>query len=321
MAIDVSKPSLDHQRELKVKYELDNLELYLLPIEEVQSLNREFDLIISTGVLHHMADPTEGLRSLSRCLRIDGVVAIMLYGHYGRIGVEILQGVFKEMGLSQDKASVEVVKTVLASLPQDHPVMSYIATAPDLDSDAGLVDTFLHGRERSYTVDQCLELVESSGLVFNDWCLKSAYYPKSVIPSNAFEASIATLSIEQQWSVMERIFTHNGCHFFMASRADRPKSSYKIDFSAERFLDFLPSLRYLCKLDGTRISRHDDWGLNLDQRQVTLITNADGKKTIREILAVSSSSDHQEAVELEYARAFFESLWRLDFLVIGLHHK
>ena len=40
-----------------------------------------------------------------------------------------------------------------------------------------LVDTFLHGRERSYTVDDCIDLVTSAGLVFQGWFLKAPYYP------------------------------------------------------------------------------------------------------------------------------------------------
>ena len=320
VAIDVSEPSLDHHRDLKGKYGLDNLELRLLPIEQAGSLGRDFDLIVSTGVLHHMADPAAGMSALAGCLRIDGVAAIMLYAHYGRIGVEMLQGVFKEMGLGQDEASVAVVREVLASLPQDHPVQSYLAIAPDLGSDAGLVDTFLHGRERSYTVDQCRELVESAGLVFNDWFLKAPYYPP-VSPSNASEASVAALPAEQQWSVMERIHARNGCHFFTACRADRAEPSYRIDFAAERFLDYVPSLRYRCELDGAQLSRND-WSAPLDQAQLALLSSVDGRRTIREILAEPTSREAlaqlDAAAQEKYARALFQSLWQLDFLAVGL---
>ena len=61
VAIDVSQSALNHHRQLKDKHGLDNLELHLLPIEEVSALSRDFDLIVSSGVLHHMADPLAGL--------------------------------------------------------------------------------------------------------------------------------------------------------------------------------------------------------------------------------------------------------------------
>ena len=51
VAVDISQPSLDHQQYLKDKHGLFNLELHLLPIEELPSLGLDFDLIVSTGVL------------------------------------------------------------------------------------------------------------------------------------------------------------------------------------------------------------------------------------------------------------------------------
>ena len=74
----------------------------------------------------------------------------MLYAEYGRIGVELLESVFRDLGLRQDDASVQIVNDTISALPTDHPVRSYIKIARDLQSDAALVDMFLHGRARSY---------------------------------------------------------------------------------------------------------------------------------------------------------------------------
>jgi SAM-dependent methyltransferase len=52
VAIDVSGPSLEHHRYLKERYGMKNLHLHRLPIEEVGTLGQQFDLIVSTGVLH-----------------------------------------------------------------------------------------------------------------------------------------------------------------------------------------------------------------------------------------------------------------------------
>ena len=113
-----------------------------------------------------MADPLVGMKALAECLRPDGVAAIMLYGKYGRIGVELLESIFQDLDLRQDDASVQIVKDTVDALPEDHPVRSYLQRARDLQDDAALVDTFLHGRTRNYTVDECVELVDSAGLVF-----------------------------------------------------------------------------------------------------------------------------------------------------------
>ncbi|MCE9631233.1 MAG: methyltransferase domain-containing protein [Planctomycetia bacterium] len=317
VAIDVSQPSLDHHRRLRNKYGMQNLELHRLPIEEVGTLGRDFDLVISTGVLHHLADPKIGMQALARCLRPEGVAAIMLYARYGRIGVEMLQAVFRDLGLTQDEASLAVVKEAIAALPQDHPVRSYLSIAPDLQYDAGLVDTFLHGRDRSYTVDDCLDLVASAGLVFQEWFFKSPYYP---VPSaSGFHAAVAALPEEKQWSVMERLNTRNGCHFFTACRPERPQASYRIDFASEHALDCVPIFRYRCGLDGEKIVR-PGWSTTLDPAQLALVRQMDGRRTIREIIAAAVTGglmQQQSQADLEVlGRSLFRSLVNQDFVAI-----
>ena len=54
VAIDFGSTSLEHTRDLKRQYELDNLEVIELPIERAGELGRSFDRIICTGVLHHL---------------------------------------------------------------------------------------------------------------------------------------------------------------------------------------------------------------------------------------------------------------------------
>jgi SAM-dependent methyltransferase len=150
-AIDISEASLAHQQYLKERHGLANLELRRLPIEALPGVGKDFDLIVSSGVLHHLSDPNVGMKALASCLRPDGVVAIMLYAKYGRVGVETMQSVFRDLGLEQDEASLAIVKDVVRSLPQQHLLQPYLSIAPDLQYDAGLVDTFLHRRDRSYT--------------------------------------------------------------------------------------------------------------------------------------------------------------------------
>lgn len=323
VGVDISQPSLDHQQYLKDKHGLDNLELHLLPIEELPSLGLDFDLIVSTGVLHHMADPQEGMDALGPCLRQDGAIGLTLYARYGRIGVEMLQSVFRDMGLRQDQASVEIVKQVISELPPGHPLQSYLQLeGAELQYDGAVVDTFLHGRDRSYTVDDCIDLVTSAGLVFQGWLLNAPYYHHDLLePANEFAPAVSALPERELWSVMERIHLFAGCHFFMACRPDRPKESYLIDFSADDCLDYVPEMRLHCGLSGGEIFR-PNWRMGLNSAQVPFVQNVDGRRTIREIavrVAQSGVSPGVSTADLEtFGRKLFQSLWRLDFLAMAV---
>ncbi|MET0995713.1 MAG: class I SAM-dependent methyltransferase, partial [Mycobacterium sp.] len=210
VAVDISESSLAHHAYLKDKYELKNLELHRLPIEELPTLGLDFDLVVSTGVLMIMADPQAGMNALAQCVRRDGAIGLMLYAQHGRFGVYLLQSVFRELGLRQDEASLRMVKEAISSLPPDHLIQSYFKIAPDLQYDAGLVDTFLHGRDRAYTVDDCIDLVTSAGLVFQGWLYRAPYYPHDEFaPESEFYTAINALPEPKQWSAMDRLRTNN----------------------------------------------------------------------------------------------------------------
>lgn len=322
VAVDISGPSLGHQQYLKDKHGLANLELHQLPIEELSTLGLDFDLVVSTGVLHHMANPLAGLNALAGCLRPDGAMALMLYAKYGRIGVELLESVFRDLGLRQDDASVQLVKDTISVLPADHPVHGYLEIARDLQDEAALVDTFLHGRARSYTVDECVDFVNAAGLVFQGWFHKTPYYPHDLFAQpSGFYPAVNALPENRIWAVMERIHTLNGCHFFMACRPERSKDGYAIDFSTTDSLDYVPLLRTRCSV----ADEEAVWPggrMRLNPAQLAFARNVDGRSTIRQIaqrLAQQNESSGVSTADLEnFGRKLFQALWRLDFVAMAI---
>lgn len=309
LGVDISQASLDHQRLLKDKYGLDNLELLLLPIEELPTLGRQFDLVVSTGVLMVMADPAAGMKALAECVRPDGAVAIMVYAKYGRYGVTLLQSVFRDIGLGQDEESIRMVRMAAPLLGPDHPIRSYAKLAPDLNYDAGLVDTFLIGREITYSVEDCLELIDGAGLVFQTWLTNAPYYAHHFFyPGNDFTVAVNALPDAMQWSIMDRFRASNACHFFVACRPERPRESYAIDFSGAGALDYVPVYRKHC---GFRLNEVYRPGLRLTipPDQSELLRHVDGSRSIREIARRAGQNEN-------YARRFFEALWRRDFLAM-----
>ncbi|MEE6176900.1 class I SAM-dependent methyltransferase [Mycobacterium sp. 050134] len=322
VAIDVSRAALDHQQYLKDKHGLANLELWLLPIEEASALDRDFDLIVSSGVLHHLADPLAGLTALGERLRPDGAMGLMLYAKYGRIGVEMLASVFSDLGLSQDEASVELVKDTIAALPADHPIRGYLKVAHDLLTDGAVVDTFLHARERSYTVGECLDLVNAAGLAFQGWFHKTPYYPHDLhAPADRLREALDRLPEAKLWSVMERLQPANATHFFMACRPERPKAGYMIDFSTAESLDYVPLARTACLLSGDEIFLPGA-KFKMSPAQLPFLRNVDGKRSIREIVDrvadAAAVAPENRAGLFEFGRQLFQSLWRLDFVAMAV---
>src|SRR5271167_665436 len=89
--IDFSATSLSRTEDLKRKYDLRNLQLQQLPVEQAANLGKSFDQIVCTGVLHHLVDPDAGLSALRTVLKPDGAMHLMVYAPYGRAGVYMMQ--------------------------------------------------------------------------------------------------------------------------------------------------------------------------------------------------------------------------------------
>ena len=164
---------------------------------------------------------------------------MMLYGSASRLGVNLLQDAFRRMGLAADQASVELVRAMLASLPAHHYFHWYSSSAPDLTSNAGLVDTLLHAQDRAYSVPQLLQLVTRCGLQFQCWEENYFYFPEGNIrPGTPLWQSIKAIPEREQWAVLENFLFAIGRHSFIACRPER--GHHKINFSCPGWLDYIP---------------------------------------------------------------------------------
>jgi SAM-dependent methyltransferase len=246
VGVDLSRASLDHEAHLKEKHGLGNLELRHMSLGNVASLGRDFDLIVSTGVLPHTPEPEVGLRRLHDVLRPHGVVSVMVYGWYPRFGVYMLKDVFRLLGLRQDAAGLAMVKRTIQDLPSWHHARGYMRLAPDLGYDAGLVDTFLIPVDRAYTVPQVLEFLEQGGLKLQSWLDNVDYSISACIMDrqDPLRQRIETLPVADQWHLVELVAQSLANHRFLACHPERPEGDYAGDFAGDRWLDYVPSLRW-----------------------------------------------------------------------------
>ena len=177
-AIDFSKTSLDHTEHLKQKYRLTNLQTAQLRVEDVADLTQCFDLIVCTGVLHHLPDPDAGLRALRSVLKPTGAMYLMVYAPFGRAGVYLLQDYCRRLGIGTSARDLDDLATVVEALPPQHPLVALLRNAREsLNTDA-LADALLNPCDRAYSVPQVFEWLEHSGLALRRWYWQAPYLPQ-----------------------------------------------------------------------------------------------------------------------------------------------
>ena len=310
--IDLSEASLAHERFLQDKHGLANLKLFKGDLLEIASLGERFDVILCTGVLHHMADPAAGLSALRGVLALEGVMVLMLYGATVRTGVYMLQDAFRRMGIAQSPQGVAQVRQVLKELPARHYAQDYIRAADELKEDAAIVDTFLHPQDRAYTVPQLLELVESAELEFQNWIESFPYWRNGGWgPESAIAAAVDPLPPREHWAAMEMLGIVAGMHMFTVRHAGK---AMPVDFARDDWREFVPQWAPGLQRKGSGQFQRGANELKCSELEQFVIDGADGKRTIGEIIAVPALED----VPDEFGRRYFEHLWKLGHVMITL---
>lgn len=296
VGIDISEASLAHERKLKERHRLDNLTLHRMRVEDAGELRESFDLIESSGVLHHLPDPAAGLKALAPLLAPDGVVYLMLYGKYGRAGIYMAQELFRILGLGQTPEDVATVKAALAAFPQDHVLRRVLAGPNDLAFDAGIVDTFLHPIDRGYSVRDCYELLDAAGLALQGWLNRHAYDPASRIAQAPLRERILKLPEREAQAALELIDGRMATHTFYACR---PQAQFRIDFAGTGFMELIA------------VRRTWPVGIKVDlrDRRAAVAAQIDARRTVRECFLAAGSQFEAPDYVTSFCRELFRSLW------------
>jgi SAM-dependent methyltransferase len=316
IGVDLSDSSISHGRRLKEKHGLDNLTLITMDMNDIAALGLEFDFIAATGVLHHLPDPVRGLAALASVLRPEGVVNVMVYGTSLRLGVYLMQDLFRTLGLGQSDEDVGVVTSVISTLPADHVLRRYLRTAPDLDYSAGVVDTFLHGRDRSYYVPEVYDLAHEAGLEFLSWCDPVEYSLDShVSPEHPAWSRLRELNERDAAHACDLLTQSRGTHRFALAHPDYVRAT-RIPFDDDRFLDctvvWHPDARRIHDGDpagrtGVRYERRG-YTFEIDSRLDDLLAAAStGRSLADAVITLELSAEERDAL-LDRARGDIASL-------------
>jgi SAM-dependent methyltransferase len=304
LGIDLSSQAIAHHKRLKDRHALSNLELKQIAIEDLASLGQQFDYIISTGVLHHLQDPAQGMAALRDVLAPHGVISVMLYGQHRRTGVYMVQEALRLLDVQRDTAGVAFARNTVDNLPAWHQARSYLGIAPDLDYDAGIVDTVLNARDRAYTVPEILDLVRNTGLAFQGWLDSLFYNPAAAFPADAkIHDRIEDLPAAQQWHVVDLLAQLTGAHRFLVCHPAR----HAAEIEAAQAVDWLdrvphlhPDLKMIDNNNGTGQLEREFQHFRLEGHAFDAFKRIDGYTPFRELLVqvVASGGDFQFACAL-----------------------
>ena len=322
VGIDLSEASLAHSNRHRDRHGLTNLELRQMSLLDVGGLNRSFDLIVCTGVLHHLPNPDAGLKALADVLDPSGSMAIMLYGKAGRAGVYLIQDILRRLGAGPDAEGLRTARELLKFVPSRHYLISATGKLPhDLADDAGIVDMLLHPQDRAYSVPEIMAFVEAAGLVFFGWNDNAPYCADRFLSGEMLERVLALPAVEQ-WAVVDNLAALNSRHDFFVRK---PQSArFLTRFDTDEYLSYVPLVRAGVKLAGdvnslilTRASPDGEIAIPISRSEALLLEQADGKKSISKLLSLPLFTQSEPEQRKNFARAVFARMWRSGHLLFG----
>ncbi len=164
LAIDLSLTSLAYAKRRTLDLNIKNIEYMQADILELNKIGREFDVIESSGVLHHLSDPLTGWQVLVDLLKDGGLMKIGLYSDLARQHIVKIRDEISQLRLGASDLEMKSFRSFLTKSNQDHH--KRIINSDDFYSLSGMRDLLFHVQEHRFTIPQLKECLAQLGLKF-----------------------------------------------------------------------------------------------------------------------------------------------------------
>ncbi len=168
LAIDLSKSSLAYairkSEEMGFSDRIEFRQADILRLRNLPVPYREFDVVSSCGVLHHLEDPVKGWRILLDLLRPGGIMRVALYSELARRYVVKARRHIAENGLV---ASPDVIRGFRHEIfSSRHGDLGMLCSNLDMYSLSTCRDLLFHTQETRYNLAELKDILDELELEF-----------------------------------------------------------------------------------------------------------------------------------------------------------
>jgi tetratricopeptide (TPR) repeat protein/2-polyprenyl-3-methyl-5-hydroxy-6-metoxy-1,4-benzoquinol methylase len=165
LAIDLSLSSIGYAKRKTRELGVTNIEYAQADILKLGDIARTFDIIESVGVLHHLADPFAGWRTLLSRLRPGGFMSLGFYSEVARRDVVKARAFIAARGYSGTPDDIRRFRQDRA-LQDASAELQLLSQSPDFFSTSECRDLLFHVQEHRLTLGQIESFLAESGLHF-----------------------------------------------------------------------------------------------------------------------------------------------------------
>ena len=165
LAIDLSLASLCYAKRKTQELGLNMIEYAQADIMKLESIGRSFDIIESSGVLHHLADPWAGWKVLLALLRPKGVMRLGFYSEVARQGIVRARNFIAEHGYGDTAEDTRKCRQELMNLDNGASIGAALNSI-DFFSTSTCRDLFFHVQEHRMTLTSIEAFLWNNNLTF-----------------------------------------------------------------------------------------------------------------------------------------------------------
>ncbi|MBL8520484.1 MAG: tetratricopeptide repeat protein [Betaproteobacteria bacterium] len=218
LAIDLSLASLAYARRKAEELVQDGIAFAQADIAALGTFARRFDAIESVGVLHHMADPSQGWSNLVRLLKPHGLLRVGLYSRSARQAISAMRERIAADGGGATPADIRRWRQRIAGGEFGDALASQLTAFPDFFTLAECRDLLFHVQEHLTTLPELKAQLAALDLDFIGFTLD----PDTVHRYQARFPADRTLTDLDAWHAFETEHpgTFAGMYQFWVQRRD-----------------------------------------------------------------------------------------------------
>ena len=164
LAVDLSLSSLAYAKRKTRELGIENIDYIQADILDLNKLDKQFDIIESVGVLHHMGDPMAGWRALTDCLKQGGVMKVGLYSELARRPIIEIRNFLSQSGIPSSIVEMRAFRKKIIN--SDRMSREIAENWSDFYSLSELRDLLFHVQEHRFTIPQIKNCLKELGLEF-----------------------------------------------------------------------------------------------------------------------------------------------------------
>jgi SAM-dependent methyltransferase len=146
LAIDLSMASLAYAKRKTVELDIQSVDYAQADLLKLSPLGRTFDVIESSGVLHHLENPFEGWEVLLSLLRPNGLMKLGFYSELARRDIVRVRNLISKAGIGSSSKEIREYRQYLLEL-KDSEDYGFATSSSDFFSTSACRDLLFHVQE------------------------------------------------------------------------------------------------------------------------------------------------------------------------------